>query len=62
MMMSAVVRQIMENNRPEFVRDTVLLRGDNVSAVSWPIRCGGERDKRTALAMRIIGRLEIKSG
>ena len=34
MMMSAFVMQITENDRPEYAGDTVLLRGDNVSAVS----------------------------
>ena len=62
MIMSTFVMQITENDRPEYAGDTVLLRGDNVSAVSWLNRCGGARDKRAALAMRIMGRLEITSG
>ena len=62
MMMSAFVMQITENDRPECARDTVLLRGDNVSAVSWLNRCDGARDKRAALVMRIMGRLEITCG
>ena len=41
MMMSAFVMQITGNDRPEYAGDTVLLRGDNVSAVSWLNRCGG---------------------
>ena len=59
MMMSAFVMQITKNDRPEYAGDTVLLRGDNVSALN---RCGGARDKRAALVMRIMGRLEITSG
>ena len=62
MMISACVMQITENDRPEYAGDTVLLRGDNVSAMSWLNRCGGARDKRAALVMRIMGRLEITSG
>ena len=62
MMMSALVTQMTENDRPEYAGDTVLLRGGNVSAVSWLNRCGGARDKRAALVMRIMGRLEITSG
>ena len=62
MMMSAFVMQMTENDRPEYAGDTVLLRGDNVSAVSWLYRCGGARDKRAALVMRIMCRLEIISG
>ena len=59
MMMSAFVMQMTENDRPEYAGDTVLLRGDNISAVSWLYRCGGARDKRAALVMRIMCRLEI---
>ena len=62
MMMSAFVVQMIENDRPEYARDTALLRGDNVSAVSWLNRCGEARDRRAALVMRIMGRLEITSG
>ena len=62
MMMSAFVMQITGNDRPEYAGDTVLLRGDNVSAVSWMNRCGGARDKRATLVMRIVGRLEMTSG
>ena len=61
MMMSAFGMQITENDRLEYAGDTVLLRGDNVSAVSWLNRCGRARDKRAALVMRIMGRLEITS-
>ncbi|CAN0511574.1 unnamed protein product, partial [Scytosiphon promiscuus] len=39
-----------------------LLRGENVAAVSWVNRCGGSRNGRVTLAMRLLGRLEIKSG
>ena len=62
MMMSAFVMQKMENDLPEYAGGTVLLRRDNISVVSWLNRCGGARDKRAALVMRIMGRLEITSG
>ena len=61
MMMSAFKVQETEHDRPEYTGDKVLLRGDNVSAVSWLNRRGGARDRRAALAMRIMGRLEITS-
>ena len=61
-MMSAFVMPMTENDRPEYAGDTVLLRGDNVSAVSWLNRCGDARDKRAALVMRIMRRLEVTSG
>ena len=62
MMMSAFVIQMMENDQQEFAGDTVLLRGDNVSAVSWLNRCRGASDKRAALVMRNMGGLEITRG
>ena len=62
MMMSAFVMPMTENDRPEYAGDTVLLRGDNVSAVSWLNRCGDARDKRAALVMRIMRKLEVTSG
>ena len=34
----------------------------HVAAVSWPNQYGGARDKRAALVMIIMGRLEITSG
>ena len=36
------------------------MRGDKVAAVSWVSRCGGVRDKRAGLLMKMLGRLEIK--
>ena len=42
--------------------DPVLLKGDNVAAVSSINRCGGSRNRRAALAMRPLGRLDITSG
>ena len=62
MMMSAFVMQMTGNDRPEYAGDAVLLRGDNVSAVSRLNRCGDARDKRAALVMRIMRRLDITSG
>ena len=38
------------------------MRGDNAAAVSWIPRCGGSRNRRAALAMRLLGRLELTSG
>ena len=37
------------------------MRGD-IAAVSWINRYGGSRNRRAALAMRLLGRLEITSG
>ena len=62
MMMLTFVMQKMENDLPEYAGGTVLLRRDNISVVSWLNRFGGARDKRAALVMRIMDRLEITSG
>ena len=62
MVMTAYVTQVLLNDRPKTPGDPVLLRGDNVAAVSWINRCGGSRNRRAALAMRLLGRLEITSG
>ena len=40
----------------------ILMRGDNMAAVSWITRCGGARDKRACLLVRMLGRLELKGG
>ena len=33
-----------------------------MAAVSWITRCGGARDKRACLLVRLLGRLELKGG
>ena len=62
MVMTAYVTQVILQDRPKPPGDPVLLRGDNVAAVSWINRCGGSRNRRAALVMRLLGRLEITSG
>ena len=52
----------MIGDRPATEGGSVLMRGDNVSAVSWVNRCGGSRDRRAGLLMRLLGRMEIASG
>lgn len=49
-------------DRPETKGDPLLMRGDNFAAVTWSNRCGGARDKRAGLMMRMLGRLEILGG
>ena len=48
--------------RPESKGDPVLMRGDNFTTDTWTNRCGGARDKRAGLVMRMLGRLEIQGG
>ena len=62
MVVTAYVTQVILQDRPDTQGDPVLLRGDNVAAVSWINRCGGSHNRRASLAMRLLGRLEITSG
>ena len=61
MVATASVMLELVGDRPAFERDPVLMRGDDVAAVSWVSRCGGARDKRAGLLMRMLGRLDKKS-
>ena len=47
--------------KPTLPGQAILMRGDNVSAVSWVNRCGGARDRRAGLLMRLLGRMEIEN-
>ena len=40
----------------------ILMRGDNMAAVSWTTRCGGASDKRACLLIRMLGCLELTGG
>ena len=60
MFMTAV--QMILKDRPVEDGQSVLMRGDNVSAVSWTNRWGGSRDRRASLIMRLMGRMEISCG
>lgn len=62
MVMTAWVVHELVGDRPENKGDPILMRGDNVAAVTWSNRCGGARDKRACLLMRMLGRLEISGG
>ena len=62
MFMTAWVVQMVLKDRPTEEGQSVLMRGDNVSAVSWTNRCGGSRDRRASMLMRLMGRMEIACG
>ena len=49
-------------DRPECKGGLLLMRGDNFAAVTWANRCGGARDKRAGLMIRMLDRLEIQGG
>ena len=45
---------------PSVEGDLVLMRVDNVAAVTGIVKCGRASDKRAGLTMRTLGRFEIK--
>ena len=62
MVLTAWVMHELVGNRPESKWGGILVRGDNFAAVTWANRCGGARDKRAGLMVRMLGRLEIQGG
>ena len=48
-------------HKPLFLRDPVWLRGDNQSAVSWLNKRGGNRERRGAALLRVMGAVESSS-
>ena len=62
MVVTAWVMIELVGDRPDAKGDPILMRGDNKAAVSWITRCGGARDKRAFLLMRMLGRLELTGG
>ena len=62
MMLTAWVMHELVGDRPEYEGGGILMRGDNLTAVTWANQCGGARDKRAGLMMRMLGRLEIQGG
>ena len=62
MTITAFVVQILLADRPTTEGESVMMRGDNVSTVSWVNRYGGSRDRRAGILMRMVGRMEIGSG
>ena len=47
---------------PQYVSESILRRGDNMSAIHWVSRCRGGREPRAGALMRILGCLEMRSG
>ena len=62
MVVTAWVMLELVGDRPESVRDPIALRGENVSAVMWVNKCGGAKDKRACLRMKMLRSLEMKGG
>lgn len=47
---------------PEYARDSLLMRGDNSSSVTWVNTCRGGKEPRAEALMRILRCLEMGSG
>ena len=62
MVVTAWVMLELVGDRPDAAGDLILMRGDNMAAVSWVSRSGGATDKRACLLMRMLGRLELAGG
>lgn len=62
MLVSAGVIFYRQESSPKEAEDLLLLSGDNISTVTWVNKCGGSRDHRAYVLMRLLGRLEVVSG
>ena len=48
--------------KPEYDRQSILMRGDNQSAIHWINQCRAGREPRSGALMRMLGWLEVRSG
>ena len=62
MVVTALTFVTQSDARPRYARDTILIRGDNMSAVQWVSKRKGGIDLRSGALMRLLGCLEVGSG
>jgi hypothetical protein len=62
MVVTAWVIVVQCGQRPQLGGETVLLRGDNTSAVQWVRKRGGAADKRAQVALRLLAAVETGGG
>ena len=62
MVVTAWIFVTQSDAQPSYARDTVLMKGDNMSAVQWVSKRKGGREPRSGALMRLLGRLEVGSG
>ena len=53
---------VHEEERPEYPGQSILMKGDNMSAVHWVNQCRGSKEPRSGALMRIMGVLEMRNG
>lgn len=61
MVVTAWAYTVCAASAPEYPGQSILMRGDNMSAVHWCNKCRGPREPRSGSLMRILGCLEIRS-
>jgi len=62
MVITAWAFTVHDGERPEFVGQSVLMKGDNFSAVHWVSKCRGSKEPRSGALMRMMGVLEMRNG
>ena len=62
MVVTALIFVTQSDARPSYTRDTILMRGDNMSAVQWVSKRRGGIEPRSGALMRLVGCLEVGSG
>ncbi|CAB1109801.1 unnamed protein product [Ectocarpus sp. CCAP 1310/34] len=61
MVMTAWALTVHAGDRPEYPGQSVLMRGDNMSAVHWVNKCRGAKEPRSGALMRMMGCLEMRN-
>lgn len=62
MVVTAWAMTVHAGERPEYPGQSVLMRGDNMSAVHWVNKCRGAKEPRSGALMRMMGCLEMRNG
>ena len=61
MVVTARALTVHAGARPEYPGQSILMRGDNMSAVHWVNKCRGAREPRSGALMRMLGCLEMRN-
>lgn len=62
MVITAWALTVHAGDHPEYPGQSILMRGDNMSAVHWINQCRGAREPRSGALMRMLGCLEMRNG
>ena len=62
MVVTAWALTVHEEETPEYPGQSILMKGDNMSAVHWVNQCRGSKEPRSGALMRIMGVLEVRNG